>query len=145
VVVNNSTNFTKRYNHYSSQTVEHTKTMTYERIRASFFYCLFISVLSLEIQLLEKEGWGPINHWNLCLCLSQANDIRHSLLVFNGLRWEVVVPFGKIGRIVDHHCLDFITLRASAEFWHNGYETKYEVMKITEDMITKNHILCKLW
>ena len=37
------------------------------------------------------------------------------------------------------------TLRASAEFWHNGYETKYEGMKITEDMITKNRILCKLW
>jgi hypothetical protein len=37
------------------------------------------------------------------------------------------------------------TLRASAEFKHNGYETKYEGMKITEDMITKNHILCKLW
>jgi hypothetical protein len=92
-----------------------------------FLNCLFISVLSLEIQLLEKEGWGPINHWNLCLCLSQANDIRHSLLVFNGLRWEVVVPFDKIGRIVDHHCLDFILIT---------------LPQFTEDMIFCYHILC---
>jgi hypothetical protein len=40
------------------------------------FYCLYISVLPMEIQLSRGEGWDHINRINLAilLCLSLANN-----------------------------------------------------------------------
>jgi len=76
----------------------------WRRISATFFYCLFITVLSLETQLSEVEGWIPITdltppHVFACPRTCISNTIFCYLFVFNGLRWEVVVD---ISGIYDH-------------------------------------------
>ena len=52
--------------------------------------------------------------------------------MFNGLRWEVVVSFFHIGRIVDHHCLNgsFHNLRAEK----SHYVIFYFVMLICKSI-----------
>jgi hypothetical protein len=55
--------------------------------------------------------WYPINQLNPAtfLCLVQARTwISIDLLMFNDLRWEVIVRFVDIGGIAVHCCLNFL-------------------------------------
>ena len=75
---------------------------------------MYISVLSLEIQLSEEAVWVSIDRFNPVTFLfpSQARTwisiVRFVCFMFNGLVWEVVVCFVDIDGIVDHHCLNFL-------------------------------------
>ena len=76
------------------------------------FNCLFISVLSFEVQL--SEGWNPLNRFNpaICLCLSQlmswiSNSTcrGHSCVDLFEVRGGLYV-FADISGIVDQHCFN---------------------------------------
>ena len=75
---------------------------------------MYISELSLEIQLSEEVVWVSIdrfNHVTFCSLPKPEHGLPSSdvvLFMFNGLVWEVVVCFVDIDGIVDHHCLNFL-------------------------------------
>jgi len=97
------------------------------------FYCLYISVLPMEIQLSRGEGWDHINRINLAilLCLSLANNdfpcpmslFLWVFCVLNELKSEVIVRFVDIGRIVHHHRLNYIFIKSSCDILRhlNGF------------------------
>jgi hypothetical protein len=68
------------------------------------------------IQLSRMKGWDPIIRFNLTtyLCKSQARTRISNVIMswfvfmFNKLRWDVIIGFVDIGRIVDHYCLSFL-------------------------------------
>ena len=75
---------------------------------------MYISVLSLEIQLSEEAVWVSIDRFIPVTFLFPSQP-EHGLpssdvvlFMFNGLVWEVVVCFVDIDGIVDHHCLNFL-------------------------------------
>jgi hypothetical protein len=71
----------------------------------------FIFVLLLEIQLSRGEGCDPINWFNPA-CPKPGPGFPTSYVVFfmfNELR-EVIVRFVNNGEIVDHHCLNFLSV-----------------------------------
>jgi hypothetical protein len=75
-----------------------------------------LSVLPLEIQLSGGEDWDPINWLKAAtlLYLPHARTwifnvkYRVVILMFNDLMRDVIVWFLAIGRIVDHHCFNFV-------------------------------------
>ena len=86
-----------------------------------FFYCLFISLLSLEIQLSRGEGWDPRNRFNPATFLSLfqtrnwiSNAICHDLFL-----WSMCFRGALIGGIVDHDCLNI--------FLHNYWNLNNQI------------------
>ena len=68
-------------------------------------------------KLIQTWGWDPIKQLNTStfVCLFQArtwisNIICHSLFCVQWVqfRWQVIVRFVDISRIVDHHCINFL-------------------------------------
>ena len=61
----------------------------------------------------------PINQFNpaILLCLSQARIWISNVICcdlyfkFNEFSWEVIVCFVDTGKIVDHHCLNFLFMK----------------------------------
>ena len=73
--------------------------------------------LLATLSYIHHKGWDPMNRFDPAtfLCLSYAvptwisNVMYRNLFLkmFSDLRLEVIVRFVVIGRIVDHHCLNF--------------------------------------
>ena len=73
--------------------------------------------LLATLSYIHHKGWDPMNRFDPAtfLCLSHAvptwisNVMYRNLFfkMFSDLRLEVIVRFVVIGRIVDHHCLNF--------------------------------------
>ena len=79
------------------------------------FYCLFIYVLPLVIQLSREKGWDPL----VGLIPPHGGPYPRPIpgfptyivvlfFVFSEWRWEVTVRFVDIGGTVDYHCLNFL-------------------------------------
>jgi hypothetical protein len=51
------------------------------------FYCLFLSVLWLEIQLSEGEGWDPIYQFNPAIFLYLSQDFNPQVIVYFRVQW----------------------------------------------------------
>ena len=64
---------------------------TWQHVYTGFFYCLFIYVLPLEIQLSRGEGWDPINWLNAATFFvpvqSQDLDFQHHM------SWSIYLLF----------------------------------------------------
>jgi hypothetical protein len=55
--------------------------------------------------LLLKYCSLDVNQQSIDQCIRFSNVMCRGPIVFNGLRWDVIVGFVDIGGIVDHHCL----------------------------------------
>jgi hypothetical protein len=91
----------------------------------SFLDCPFLIALRYSLTFIcIVDGDPVIRVWKLgsiywfnfvtFLCPTIArhwisNATWRGLFVFNDLRWEIVVCFDDIGRMVDHHCLSFFS------------------------------------
>jgi hypothetical protein len=87
-----------------------------------FFFILYrLFILNCHLKSNYHEGWDRINWFNpvSLLCLFQARTCISNIIcrgIFScsiGLRWEVIVRFVVICRIVDHHYLHFLFIITS--------------------------------
>ena len=99
------------------------------------FFCLFISVLSLQIQL-SRRWRVVIPFFSLMpytfLCKSQARNwisinICYGLFFSNDLKRDVVVYFVDIGGFYFHHYLIFLSINTNFSVWFVsiGYQIQY--------------------